>query len=152
MGEQVLMGTRGSASVLCSKCGERPIHTRGLCSTCYQRTRRSKRRIPVPPWERRTVTLVYCPRDKALGVPMYPYPCYFPRLQFMETLAEGYWPDGVTIEFSIDYRGAKTRWRIDGQFIFEIGTDRVAEATFSPGQHVVVRLVNAEGGERKVTR
>ena len=152
MGEQVLMGARDSATTLCSKCGKRPIHTRGLCSACYQRTRRSKRPITDPRWECRTVKLLYCPRDPELGVAMYPYSRYFPRMQFMETLAEGYWPEGVVIEFSIDYRGPKTRWRVGGQYIFEIGTERAAKATFSPGQHVVVQLVNAEGGERKVTR
>jgi len=127
-------------TALCSSCGKRPVHTRGLCSPCYRRARRAKKTM-AQQYECRIVKLLYCPRDPELGVPMYPCPRHFPRMQFMETLAEGYWPDGCEVEYALDYRGNKTRWRTDGQFIFEIGTDRVAMGEFGPGEHVRVRLV-----------
>lgn len=128
-------------TALCSKCGERPVHTRGLCSPCYQHARRSKKRIPVPQWECRTVKMLYCPRDPVMGVPLYPWPCWFPRLHFTETLAEGYWPDGCEVEYAIDYRGPKSKWVVSGCYLLEVGTGRVAEGLFTPGQHAVVQLV-----------
>jgi len=87
--------------------------------------------------------MLYCPRDPVLGVPMYPYPRNFPRMQFLETLAEGYWPDGCLVEFALKYRGDKTRWKVSGCYLLEVGTDRVARGFFASGQHVVVQLMPA---------
>ena len=125
----------------CSSCGVLPVFARGLCSACYQCSRRGEMPIQAVPWECRTVTMLYCPTDPALGVPMYPYPRSFQRMQFLETLAEGYWPDGCVVEYALHYRGRKTRWRVSGCYLLEVGTERVARGFFASGQHVVVQLM-----------
>ena len=132
-------------TTLCSDCGEHRAHTRGLCSACYQRSQRQETPIASPRWECRNVTMVYCPRDPVMGVSMYPAPCFFPRLHFLETLAEedGCWPDGCIVEYALQYRGRKTRWRVSGHYLLEVGTERVAVGEFGPGEHARVRLMPA---------
>ena len=60
----------------------------------------------------RAVTMLSCPEDPVLGMRMYPAPCRFPRSQFQETLAAGYWPDGSVWRYAAQYRGAPTLWRV----------------------------------------
>ena len=93
----------------------------------------------------RAVTLRYCPDDPVLGIPLYTAPCQFQRLHFQDTLALAYWPDGAIFEYALIFRGDKTFWRVSGQHIYEIGSERVAAAEIGPSQHARVRLVNVDG-------
>ena len=81
-------------------------------------------------WEARIVRLLYCPLDPVLGIALYRTPVSFPRRQFLETLAEGFWPDGCEVEIALDYLGDVTSWRVSGCYIHEICSDRVAVSEF----------------------
>jgi len=134
---------------MCSECGLRTVHARGLCNSCYQRALRAGT-ITVksePPRASIYVTMCFCPVDDALGVPMYPAPCRFSRDGFRETLAAGYWPDGALVEYALDYRGAVSLWRVIGCYLLEVGTERVACASLMGGDHVQVRLVAARAAK-----
>jgi len=91
----------------------------------------------------RAVTMLSCPVDRVLGVPMYPAPCRFTRCGFRETLAAGYWPTGALVEYALDYRGAVSLWRVSGCYLEEVGTERVACASLKGDDHVRVALVAA---------
>ena len=96
-------------------------------------------------WECRVMKLLVCPPDPCIGVPLYPAPVYFPRSDFLETLAEGYWPDGCEVEIALKYRGSKTRWYVTGCYLLEIGSDRVAISKFSNNKYATLRLIECGG-------
>ena len=141
--------TRRPAKI-CSECGLRPVHARGLCNSCYQRALRAGT-ITVksePPRASIYVTMLFCPVDDALGVPMYPAPCRFSRDGFRETLAAGFWPDGCIFNFELEYRGKATRWRVVGRYLLEVDSERVAVASFGSSKHAHVELIEAASASR----
>jgi len=91
--------------------------------------------------------MLFCPVDDALGVPMYPAPCRFSRDGFRETLAAGYWPDGALVEYPLVYRGAASLWRVIGNYLLEVGGERVARASFKDDSHAYVELIETKGAE-----
>ena len=91
----------------------------------------------------RAVVIRYCPVDAELRVLMFPAPCRFSRSGFVETLAAGYWPTGVQVDFALEYRGAVSRWTVSGRRLLEVDGERVALASFGPGEHAMVMLVEA---------
>ena len=91
----------------------------------------------------RAVTMRYCPNDRELGKPMYPWPCRFSRSGFQETLAAGYWPDGAEFDYALEYHGKPTRWRVSGCYLHEVGTGRVAEGKMRTDNHVTVKPIEA---------
>ena len=127
----------------CKQC-DRDHKAQHYADNCYEiRQRRARIRATkrAQTAERNAVMLLYCPDDAELGVPMYVAPVCFQRLHFEGTLAEGYWPDGAIVEYALVFRGEKSRWRVDGCFIHEVGTGRVALGEFGAGEHARVRLV-----------
>ena len=95
-------------------------------------------------WEARVMKLLVCPPDPVMGISMYPGPVYFPRSDFLETLAEGYWPNGCEVEIALHYRGPKTRWHVSGCHLLEIGSDRIAVSKLSGNKCATLKLC-AEG-------
>ena len=61
------------------------------------------------------VTLLYCPRDAVLGIPLFPYPRTFSRTQFQDTLRMGTWPVGAEFRYAKVYGGTVARWRVVGR-------------------------------------
>jgi len=90
----------------------------------------------------RAVTMLSCPEDPALGMRMYPAPCRFPRSQFQETLAAGYWPDGSVWRYAATYRGAPTLWRVSGACLLELDGNRALRARLRTDDHVEVILIS----------
>ena len=136
----------------CTQC-DSDSQARHYADNCYEiRARRARIRATkrAQTAERNAVMLHYCPDDAELGVPMYTAPVCFQRSHFEDTLAEGYWPDGAIFEYALVFRGDKSRWRVSGQYIQEVGSERVALGDFGPGDHARVRLINVDGGERSV--
>lgn len=99
----------------------------------------------------RAVTMLYCPCDAELGVPLYLAPCRFARAHFQETLAAGYWPDGSVWRYAAQYRGAPTLWRVSGACLLEVGGSRALRARLKTDDHVCVELVVAADAAKGVT-
>ena len=90
----------------------------------------------------RAVTMLSCPCDPELGVPLYLAPCRFPRVHFQDTLAAGYWPNGSVWRYAAEYRGTPTRWRVSGHYLHEIGGGRVAVGWLRTDDHACVTVLD----------
>ena len=89
------------------------------------------------------VTLLYCPVDAELGIPLFPVPASFTRGQFKVTLAKGNWPDGAIFEYALEYQGERTQWRVIGTVLVELDTGRVSLADFGKDTNARVSLLDA---------
>jgi len=145
---------------VCSRCGEpkplseyhRDRSVRGghkaRCKACYLEMRRAayaRRRDETP--RRLTdktnmVTMLSCPVDAVLGIPLYLTPCLFSRSSFQETLAAGYWPDESLFEYAIVYRRKPALWRVSGRRLLEVDGERVVVGLMRSDDRIFIRVLD----------
>ena len=133
----------------CSKCGSiKPLSEyhinkqnldghAGVCKTCRNtaarartlRKRSNTQRTPTGHAAGRQASMltVECLRD-----PTRMYGGLFDRESFAGTLYDGYWPDGSVWLLSYPRTAKRTRWRLRGRALYEIGGRRVVKALGGP--------------------
>ena len=96
-------------------------------------------------WEARIVEILYSPRDPITGFEFYLPHRFLPRRHFLETLAAGFWPDGLVVDIALKYLGVKTHWRVKRCYLHEVDGDRVAISEFITYKYTKLREITNGG-------
>ena len=125
------------ASKRCTACGKtKPLDEfakdrnradghRSDCLECHRdRARKSWRK-----WQRINPTPSAAePKVTCLHHPTGMYAGDIDRLSFAGTLWDGYWPDGSVWLLAYPHTADRTRWRLHGRALYEIGGGRIVKA------------------------